>query len=142
MHLLLETCWIQTCTSGGMLCIFVNLTFVLFSWMCKKRTAVSHSSTEAGIISLDPGVRMEELPPLCEWECCVDVLAPSSAKGNLQSRHFISSKSSTKVPALLHPELSSLHQVKLAPMFAPGPKVERQEHLDAVVAFAGAGQRR
>ena len=32
--------------------------------------------------------------------------------------------------------------VKLSPMSAPGPTGERQEHLDAIVSFAGAGQRR
>ena len=33
-------------TSGGTLCIFGSHTFVPVSWMCKKQTAVSHSSTE------------------------------------------------------------------------------------------------
>ena len=33
-------------TSGGTLCIFGSHTFVPISWMCKKRTSVSHSSTE------------------------------------------------------------------------------------------------
>ena len=37
---------------------------------------------------------------------------------------------------------ASLPHVKLSPMGAPGPTGERQEHLDAIVAFAGAGQRR
>ena len=37
---------------------------------------------------------------------------------------------------------ASLPHVKLAPMSAPGPTGERQEHLDAVISFAGAGQRR
>ena len=32
-------------TSGGTLCIFGSHTFVPMSWMCKKQTAVSHSST-------------------------------------------------------------------------------------------------
>ena len=36
----------------------------------------------------------------------------------------------------------SLPHVKLAPMSAPGSTGERQEHLDAVISFAGAGQRR
>ena len=39
-------------TSGGTLCIFG-------SWMCKKQTAVSKSSTESEIISLDAGLRMD-----------------------------------------------------------------------------------
>ena len=34
-------------TSGGTLCIFGSHTFVPISWMCKKQTAVSHSSTES-----------------------------------------------------------------------------------------------
>ena len=38
--------------------------------------------------------------------------------------------------------LASLPHVKLALMSAPGPTGERQGHLDAVVAFGGAGQRR
>ena len=42
-------------TSGGTLCVFGSHTFVPISWMCKKQTAVSHSSTESEIISLDTG---------------------------------------------------------------------------------------
>ena len=34
-------------TSGGTLCIFGSHTFVPISWMCKKQTSVSHSSTES-----------------------------------------------------------------------------------------------
>ena len=37
---------------------------------------------------------------------------------------------------------ASLPHVKLAPMSAPGPTSECQEHLDAAISFAGAGQRR
>ena len=34
-------------TSGRTLCIFGSHTFVPISWMCKKQTSVSHSSTES-----------------------------------------------------------------------------------------------
>ena len=34
-------------TSGGTLCIFGSHTFVPISWMYKKQTSVSHSSTES-----------------------------------------------------------------------------------------------
>ena len=37
---------------------------------------------------------------------------------------------------------ASLPHVRLMPMSAPGPTGDRQEHLDAVVDNAGAGQRR
>ena len=48
-------------TSGGTLCVFGSHTFVPISWMCKKQTAVSHSSTESEIISLDTGLRLDGL---------------------------------------------------------------------------------
>ena len=48
-------------TSGRTLCVFGSHTFVPISWTCKKQTAVSHSSTESEIISLDTGLRLDEL---------------------------------------------------------------------------------
>ena len=61
-------------TSGGTLCIFGIHTFVPISWMCKKQTAVSHSSTESEIISLDTGLRLDGLPALELWDLIVSVL--------------------------------------------------------------------
>ena len=46
-------------TSAGILCIFGSRTFVPISWVCKKQTSVSHSSTESEIISLDAGLRTQ-----------------------------------------------------------------------------------
>ena len=40
-------------TSGGPLCFLGSQTFVPISWMCKKQTSVSHSSTECETFSLD-----------------------------------------------------------------------------------------
>ena len=42
--------------------------------MCKKQTAVSHSSTESEIISLDTGLRLDGLPALEQWDLVVSVL--------------------------------------------------------------------
>ena len=61
-------------TSGGTLCIFGSHTFVPISWMCKKQTAVSHSSTESEFISLDTGLRLDGLPALELWDLIVSVL--------------------------------------------------------------------
>ena len=58
-------------TSGGTLCVFGSHTFVPISWMCKKQTAVSHSSTESEIISLDTGLRLDGLPALELWDLIV-----------------------------------------------------------------------
>ena len=60
-------------TSGGTLCVFGSHTFVPISWMCKKQTAVSHSSTESEIISLDTGLRLDGLPALELWDLIVSV---------------------------------------------------------------------
>ena len=61
-------------TSGGTLCVVGSHTFVPMSWMCKKQTAVSHSSTESKIISLDTGLRLDGLPALEPWGLIVSVL--------------------------------------------------------------------
>ena len=61
-------------TSGRTLCIFGSHTFVPISWMCKKQTAASHSSTESEIISLDTGLRLDGLPALELWDLIVSVL--------------------------------------------------------------------
>ena len=61
-------------TSGGTLCIWGSHTFVPISWMCKKQTAVSHSSTESEIISLDTGLRLDGLLAPEFWDLIVSVL--------------------------------------------------------------------
>ena len=55
-------------TNGTYLCIAGPRTFVPVSWVCKKQSAVSHSSSEAEVISLDAALRMEGLPALLLWE--------------------------------------------------------------------------
>ena len=60
-------------TSGGTLCVLESHTFAPTSWMCKKQTAVSHSSTESEIISLDTGLRLDGLPALELWDLIVSV---------------------------------------------------------------------
>ena len=65
-------------TSGGTWCVFGSHTFVPIGWMCKKQTAVSHSSTESEIISLDTGLRLDGLPALELWDLIVSVLGSVS----------------------------------------------------------------
>ena len=61
-------------TSGGTLCVFGSHAFVPISWMCKKQTSVSHSSTESEIISLDTRLKLDGLPALEVWDLIVSVL--------------------------------------------------------------------
>ena len=68
-------------TSGGTLCIFGIHTFVPISWMCKKQTSVSNSSTESEIISLDAGLRMDDF-----WDLIVAVLHGNTYQSNQARR--------------------------------------------------------
>ena len=69
-------------TSGGLLCISGSHTFVQTSWMCKKQTSVSHSSTEAEIISLDAGLRMDGISALDLWDLVIEVFHSSPNQSN------------------------------------------------------------
>ena len=51
--ILRETVIIQSQRQEGSCVLFGRHTFVPISWMCDKQTSVSHSSTEAELISLD-----------------------------------------------------------------------------------------
>ena len=82
-------------TSGGLLCISRSHTFVPKSGMCKTQTSVSHSSTEADIISLDAGSRMDGIPALDLWDSVIEVFHSSpnqsnkskdQSQGNLQAQ--------------------------------------------------------
>ena len=69
-------------TSGGTLCIFESHTFVPISWMCKKQTSVSHSSTESEIISLGAGLRLDGIPALDLRDLIVAVLHGNTYQSN------------------------------------------------------------
>ena len=73
-------------TSGGTLCVFGSHTFVPTSWMCKKQTAVSHSSTESEIISLETGLRLDGLTALELWDLIVSVLGNVSRVSDLSGK--------------------------------------------------------
>ena len=74
---------------------FGSHTFVPVSWLCKKQTAVSHSSTESEIISLETGLRLDGLPALELWDLIVSVLGNIShvsdrsgpSDNNVHERH-------------------------------------------------------
>ena len=79
--------------------------------MCKKQTAVSHSSTESEIISLDAGLRLDGIPALDLWDLIVLVLGNTTQNhdritGNiddLDNVDFISSNvNSSRKEALLY----------------------------------------
>ena len=83
-------------TSGGVLCIFGSHTVVLIGWMCKKQTSVLHSSTEADIIPLDAGLRMEGIPALDLWDLGKEVFHSSPNQLNKTKDQARSDKHTSK----------------------------------------------
>ena len=80
-------------TSGGTFCVFGSHTFVPISWMCKKQTSVSHSSTESEIISLDAGLRLDGILALDLWDLIVSVLGNTTQTTERPGRPVIIDKS-------------------------------------------------
>ena len=70
------------------------------SWMCKKQTSVSHSSSKAEIISLDAGLRMDGIPALDLWNLVMEVFHSSQ-------NQFNKTKDSLAQGDLLHCTMSS-----------------------------------
>ena len=75
--ILQETLKTQNLHQVGSCAFFGSRTIVPVSQMCKKQTSVSHSSTEAEIISLDAGWRMDGIPALDLWDLVIDVFHSS-----------------------------------------------------------------
>ena len=97
--------------SGGVVLKFGSHTFVPFSWTQKKHRAVSDSSTEAEIISLDTGLRMEGMPALNLWDRVIDISFP-----NCRWFQACSSHTNTK-HIMIHLEILIMY-LKYAPFFS------------------------
>ena len=61
--------------------------YVPLSWICKKQTAVSHSTSESEVIAMDAWVRMEGLPGLLLWDLVIEVFEPSGKSPNFKPLH-------------------------------------------------------
>ena len=72
---------------------FGSHTFVPIRWMCKKQTAVSHSSTESEIISLDTGLRSNGLLALELWDLIVSVFGSVTQTSDRTERPFDTERS-------------------------------------------------
>ena len=79
-------------SSGGTLCIFGSHALVPLSWMCKKQTSVSHSSTESEIISLDAGLWLDGILALDSWDLIVSVLGNTIQTPERPGRPFVNDK--------------------------------------------------
>ena len=89
-------------TSGGTLCIFGSHTFVPISWMCKKQTSVSHSSTESEIISLDARLRFDGISALDLWDLIVSVLGNTTRNHDRTGRPVVNTSEMCSSPHTIH----------------------------------------
>ena len=110
---------------------FGSHTFVPISWMCKKQTSVSHSSTEAEIISLDAGLRMDGIPALHLWNLVFEVFHFSPNQSNKTK------DSSAQWTCRIAPRQASAPRIK--------PKLQPQDssdlfHVDNVLSNAKFSQ--
>jgi hypothetical protein len=70
-------------TSGEMLCLIGPKTFVPITWLCMKQGAISHSSSETGVISSEVCLRVEGIPCLLLWEIILEICYSVSGVGAL-----------------------------------------------------------
>ena len=60
-------------TTGGFIALVGSHTFVPLTWLCKKQSAVSHSSAESEFIALEAGLRMLCMPMLLLWDTVISM---------------------------------------------------------------------
>ena len=103
-------------------CAFLEShTFVPISLMCKKQNAVSHSSTESEIISLDTGLRLDGLLALELWDLIVSVLGNMTQTTERERSDLLSLtevkdlkvRSTRWIMLIVFPQTSSLRIKKL-----------------------------
>ena len=69
--------------------------FCSYNLICKKQGAVSHSTAEAEVISLDASIRMEGLPALKFWDVVIQMFDPQNPAKSLKLLATKSHKSAT-----------------------------------------------
>ena len=98
-------------TSGGKLRVYGSHTFVPISWMCKKQTAVSHSSTESEIISLDAGLRLDGIPAVDLWDLIVAVLGNTHQNRIERRDPLLNKREVCSPPHTIHKRKQSLRVI-------------------------------
>ena len=120
-------------TSGGTLCVLGSNTFVPISWMCKKRTSVSHSSTESEIISLDAGLRLDGIPALDLWDLIVAVLGNTNQSHKEQGELLMNKREVRSPPHTIHKRKQSQRVINDLDNVDFIPSNVNSSHLEALL---------
>ena len=105
--------------SGRTVCVFGSHTFVPLSWMCKKKTTTSHSSTESEIISLDAGLRLDGIPALDLWDLIVLVLGNTAQNHDRTGQPVVGRNTSHEPSQQSRGVINVLDNVDLVPSNVP-----------------------
>ena len=109
-------------------CIFGSHTFVPVSWMCKKKTSVPHSSTEAEIISLDASSRMHGSPALDLLHLFVEVF------------HYTPNQSNKAKDSFAQGECGRVTSSKRTKNQTEAPTTHDSSHVDNVLSSVSFAQ--
>ena len=124
-------------TSGIFLYLVGPRTFVPITWACKKQTCVSHSSTEAEIVALDAGIRMEGIPAMVFWDVVIKTMNPEAPKNKVTADQHQSIEIDTELPPRMTSLNKLLSEVDYVPPFVPPPsdvsKLVCMQDNDAVI---------
>ena len=127
-------------TSGVFCCIVGPRTFMPVTWLCKKQSAISHSSTEAELISLDTGLRVEGIPLLGLWSEVLQTFHPELRK---KPANLTSGNSENRGKSMLDSNIA-LELLDYVPPSLPEPPDEAKlfllEDNDAVLKMIRKGR--
>ena len=96
-------------TSGAYVCLVGPQSFFPIVSLCKKQGCVSHSSTEAEIISLEHAMRNEALPLIALWDIVYYMCVGSGGTGNQGGSHNnkLFHQAGGFIPRFLRPSIRS-----------------------------------
>ena len=120
-------------TSGGTLCFLGSHTFVPRSWMCKKQTSLSHSSTESEIISLDAGLRLDGIPAFDLWDLIVAVLGNTNQSHKEQGDLLMNKREVRSPPHTIQKRKQSQRMVNDLDNFDFIPSNVKSSHQEALL---------
>ena len=115
------------------MCVFGSHTFVPKSWTCIKQTSVSHSSTEAEIISLGAGLRLDRLPALELWDLIVSVFGSVTQTSDRTERPVVNKREACSPPHTIHKRKPSRKVIKKLDNVDILPSNVQSSHQEALL---------
>ena len=101
--------------------------------MCKKQTSVSHSSTEAEIISLDAGLRLDGIPALDLWDLIVSVLGNTTQNHDRTGRPVVNTSEICSPSHTIHKRKQSRRVINVSDNVDSNHSNVQSSHQEALL---------